>query len=297
MTDAKQKWEEEVESEIAYWRTLIEREGKAFGKRFHRKEAIPLYLPDLVKFLPSPEITIADIGCGPIPIVIGNNYPKPTRIVGCDPLSARYVEIMTSHGIKPSVELHTAPGERLLDVIVPESVDVAHIRNALDHSFDPLHIIENMMKIVKPGGLVVVQNIVNEGLRQNYAGLHQWNILPGASDFWISDQQGKRHSARDRLQDDVQSLTIGMHQDASRADMIWMDVVIIKRGAAPQTQSAIEAAFWDAQITSLERAAHAIRADERKKVQRAEATSPKPEPITAPSPSKRFFGWFAKKLA
>ncbi|NOV17890.1 methyltransferase domain-containing protein [Ensifer adhaerens] len=287
---SEQEWQAEIDSEISFWRNLINREGKGFGKRFTRKEAIPEFLPDLVQLMTSPEISIADVGCGPVPIVIGQNYRKPVRIVGCDPLSDKYQELMAAHGIAPTVELHSIAGERLLDAFAPESFDVSHIRNALDHSFDPLQIVSNMVDITKPGGLIIVRNIVNEGVRQNYDGLHQWNIVPGSGDFYISDRHGKRFSASERLGKRAETFLIGLHPDASRADMTWMDIVIIKKGATADFIRSVETAFYEAQIALIERLANALRGASRPKV------VPIPEPAKkSEAPKTLLKGLFSKK--
>ena len=54
--------------------------------------------------------------------------------------------------------------------------DIAHAVNSLDHSADPLIIVENMLQVVRVGGVVLLRHHHNEGEHERYEGLHQWNF-------------------------------------------------------------------------------------------------------------------------
>jgi hypothetical protein len=74
------------------------------------------------------------------------------------------------------VRARPVPGERLIDHFGPDRFDVAYSRNALDHAVDPVLIVENMLGVVRSGGHVVLRHMRNEGVRQSYVQLHQWNF-------------------------------------------------------------------------------------------------------------------------
>ena len=49
---------------------------------------------------------------------------------------------------------------------------MVHIRNALDHSFDPVLGIERMLHAVRPGGWVLLRHARNEGVAGKFRNGH-----------------------------------------------------------------------------------------------------------------------------
>ena len=54
--------------------------------------------------------------------------------------------------------------------------DLAYARNTLDHSYDPPTAIREIIKIVKPGGVAMLEHAPDEAEEESYLGLHQWNL-------------------------------------------------------------------------------------------------------------------------
>jgi hypothetical protein len=63
-----------------------------------------------------------------------------------------------------------------LAIFERDSFDIVHAQNSLDHSHNPFQAIQQMLAVVKPSGYVRLEHAANEGQRQNYQGLHQWNL-------------------------------------------------------------------------------------------------------------------------
>jgi SAM-dependent methyltransferase len=125
---------------------------------------------------PAEEISILDVGAGPL-TWLGYRYPgKKLKIVPVDPLADDYDELLREARLEPPVRTIRVAGETLLDHFQPRSFDIAYATNALDHSADPLTIISNMAKVVAPGGVVILRHKRNEGASARYSGLHQWNF-------------------------------------------------------------------------------------------------------------------------
>ena len=61
--------------------------------------------------------------------------------------------------------------------------------NALDHSYDPLRGIQQMLEVVKPGHHVLLLHRVNEAENQNYKAFHQWNLCAEEGRFIIWNRQ------------------------------------------------------------------------------------------------------------
>jgi SAM-dependent methyltransferase len=108
---------------------------------------------------------------------LGNTFPgKVLDITAIDPLANLYRRTLRDRGLTFSA--HTLPyrGEQLLKRFDPESFDFAYARNALDHSYDPVLVIQSMLALVKPQGFVLLRHYRNEGTTGSYSGLHQWNF-------------------------------------------------------------------------------------------------------------------------
>lgn len=143
-------------------------------------------------------VRIIDIGAGPL-TRLGTRYPgKTVEVVPVDPLAEEYDRLLSRFGVEPPVRTVKAHGERLLRSFAPASFDIAYAVNSLDHSYDPLLIIENMLSLVRPDGAVLLRHVRNEGERQRYVGLHQWNFDARDGDLVVWNHAAS-HSLRGAL--------------------------------------------------------------------------------------------------
>jgi SAM-dependent methyltransferase len=125
---------------------------------------------------PAEEISILDVGAGPI-TSLGFHYPgKRVTIVPVDPLADEYDRLLRDARLEPPIRTIRVAGEDVLHHFGPRRFDIAYACNALDHSADPLGIIGNMVGVVRPGGVVLLRHKRNEGEQARYGGLHQWNF-------------------------------------------------------------------------------------------------------------------------
>ena len=135
----------------------------------------PLVRAELEK-IPTEQVSILDVGAGPV-TALGFRYPgKTLTIVPVDPLADEYDELLRDAGLDPPVRTIRVSGEALVDHFGSRRFDIAYASNSLDHSADPLTIISNMVALVRPGGIVVLRHKRNEGEGARYGGLHQWNF-------------------------------------------------------------------------------------------------------------------------
>lgn len=122
------------------------------------------------------EVSILDVGAGPV-TALGYRYPgKRLTIVPIDPLADEYERLLRNAGLDPPIPTIQVAGEALLQHFGPHRFDMAYAVNALDHSADPFTIISNMVDVVRPGGVVLLRHKRNEGESARYGGLHQWNF-------------------------------------------------------------------------------------------------------------------------
>ncbi len=125
---------------------------------------------------PAEEISILDVGAGPLTI-LGYRYPgKTLTIVPVDPLADEYDRLLRDAAIDPPIHTIRVAGEELLEHFGSGTFDIACATNSLDHSADPFAIISNMVSVVRTGGIVLLRHKRNEGESARYEGLHQWNF-------------------------------------------------------------------------------------------------------------------------
>jgi SAM-dependent methyltransferase len=125
---------------------------------------------------PAEEISILDVGAGPV-TGLGFRYPgKRLTIVPVDPLADEYDRLLRDAGLDPPIRTIRVAGEALLEQFGSRKFDIAYASNALDHSADPFTIISNMVAVVRAGGIVILRHKRNEGESALYGGLHQWNF-------------------------------------------------------------------------------------------------------------------------
>jgi SAM-dependent methyltransferase len=125
---------------------------------------------------PADEISILDVGAGPLTWLGYRFRGKTLTIVPVDPLADEYDRLLRHAGLEPPVRTIRVAGEALLEHFGPARFDIAYATNALDHSADPLTIISNMVAVARTGGVVILRHKRNEGESARYGGLHQWNF-------------------------------------------------------------------------------------------------------------------------
>lgn len=170
------------EHELDFWTAWLETKGAgAWGEDYARRLGpAPLIEDELVTAwldeIDRVEVKIIDVGAGPI-TKLGTRYPgKSIEVVPVDPLAGEYDRLLSRFGVEPPVRTIEAHGERLLRHFGPASFDIAYAVNSIDHSYDPVRIIGNMLTLVRPDGAVLLRHRLNEGEHERYVGLHQWNF-------------------------------------------------------------------------------------------------------------------------
>jgi SAM-dependent methyltransferase len=125
---------------------------------------------------PAEEVSILDVGAGPV-TWLGYRYPgKKLTIVPVDPLADEYDRLLRDAKLDPPIRTVRVAGEALAEHFGSRRFDIAYATNALDHSADPITIISNMVAVVRTGGIVLLRHKRNEGDSARYGGLHQWNF-------------------------------------------------------------------------------------------------------------------------
>lgn len=178
--DPTKRWRLELRREVGFWGRVIDSGGdypQAWNRRFDPQvEVVDRLITDRLDHVASDPIKILDVGAGPASVV-GVSYPgKRLEVTATDPLADEYEQMLDAAGLEPPVRTMLCRGEDLLEHFGPNRFDFVYARNSVDHSVDPLTIIRNMVGVAKPGGFVLLRHYQNEGVSQDYEGLHQWNF-------------------------------------------------------------------------------------------------------------------------
>jgi len=184
-----------LDEESGYWSDWLAGRGGKWADEFTRRfdpdaEVDDQALRDVLAALP-PGAAVLDVGAGPASTVGTRFAGQPLNLVAVDPLADAYDRALAREGLAPPVRTQPIAGEELTARLGPDRFDVAYSRNALDHAVDPAVIVDEMVGVVRPGGVVVLDHVQNEGERNGYEQLHQWNfdVAEGHLIVWRNDRR------------------------------------------------------------------------------------------------------------
>jgi SAM-dependent methyltransferase len=188
-TASLERWAQGLDHELDFWHDWLRDKGDLWPDDYRRRtdpsSELEPHLRDLIPAPPGAHVRIVDVGSGPL-TTVGKLWPgRRVTIIAVDPLADRYRELYERLSLRPPVMPIEGEAERLNELLPAASFDLACAFNSLDHSHDPLLAIQQMLRLVKPGRSVLLDHVVNEGERMQYAGLHQWNFRTDNGRFVI----------------------------------------------------------------------------------------------------------------
>jgi SAM-dependent methyltransferase len=204
------QWEAAKVGEVEWWQNWLATQGDDWPWEYpHRLEPEQPLQDRIISYLNTPpgaEASILDVGAGPL-TTLGKRWEERTvRITAVDPLASEYKRILDQAGITPPVPTQPGEVERLTELFPSNHFDLVHMQNALDHSYDPLVGIRQMLEVVKPGGYVLLLHDENEAHRQNYSGFHLWNFCAENGHFTVWNRE-TRISVNDAM-DNIAEITV-----------------------------------------------------------------------------------------
>lgn len=189
-----ERWRSGLGHETRWWEKWIRSRGADYPGEFASRLDPARPFPDLFRDLidpSSPSVRVLDVGAGPLTSV-GPCWPGRDLVVtAVDPLADEYNRVLDAEGIVPPIRTIAAHGERLVEMFGEGVFDLAHSRNALDHSYDPVGVIGQMYRVIRPGGAIFLQHSIDEGQTNGYSGLHQWNFRVEQGRFVVWNHQGR----------------------------------------------------------------------------------------------------------
>ena len=174
-------WAENLQEELEFWSYWAESNGapnpEHHAERTNPATPIQTRIVEYGRNLGKAKLDVLDVGSGPL-TKVGHQAPADMAINvhTCDPLAPAYIEAFSRHGINIPNPPRFALAEYLSSFYNSNSMDVITYNNALDHSFYPIRSLNEMLRVVRVGGLIICSHKRNEGDNANYHGLHQFNI-------------------------------------------------------------------------------------------------------------------------
>jgi SAM-dependent methyltransferase len=198
----RDRWRKHLGSEAGWWERLIadpDRFREQFGWCLDPDlEARQDELREAIEAVPREELRVLDVGAGPVTVVGRRHAGKRIRVTAVDPLADAYNEALTRAGIEVPVVTEKLAVEELPDRFAPRSFDVVYCHNAIDHMPDPMLALDVMLGLAAADGFVVLRCLPDEGERNAYFGIHQWNVDCGGGDLVIWNREA-RHVVGDEL--------------------------------------------------------------------------------------------------
>jgi SAM-dependent methyltransferase len=197
------RWRRRAGDETRYWEDALTADDarEAFSERLDPEA--PLEDDSLIRAVDEVDaevVEILDVGSGPLTSVGKTHRDRRLKIVAVDPLADDYARILREAGIDAPVVPVACGGEEIAEHLGEDSFDVAYALNALDHCADPMLVLDNMRRVVRPGGRIALTHMRNEGERNGYFGIHFWNLdcQDGRFVVWNRDE---RHDVAAELGD------------------------------------------------------------------------------------------------
>ncbi len=192
---ARAAWSSALAEELAFWKYwLTTGEAEIAAQRRDRLNAgrRPLMPALAAPALAGETVRVLDVGAGPL-TTLGTRLDdgRVAEVVAVDPLAARYAELLAGLGIEAPIPTVHGEGETLVAQFGDGAFDGVYCANALDHCHSPIEVVRQMVSVVKPGGAVGLLCYRNGGEREEYGGLHQWNVTvrDGRLVIWSRDRE------------------------------------------------------------------------------------------------------------
>jgi SAM-dependent methyltransferase len=227
------RWQSGRKSETAFWDRYLKTRGLRWQDEFERRMSPELELDAELAGLLSATLAageppkIVDVGAGPLSVVGKRMGGVAVQLTALDPLAAEYDVLLKKHGLQPPIRTQPGKAEELSDLLPKASFDLAHARNCLDHGLDPFLAVMQMLSVVKPGGYVYLKHRPNEGINENWHGLHQWNFSISTDGKFMISSRTTEMNVNQALAG-VADVRCELRQEA---DGEWLVVIIQKRSS------------------------------------------------------------------
>jgi SAM-dependent methyltransferase len=171
-----------------YFNDFLERKKDKYLDRLNPNKRIEGFLAELLIDNTENRIKILDIGAGPITKVGYKLDNKQIELHPIDPLAKVYNRILHKKKIYPPVKTKLGNVENLSKSYGENEFDLIYANNSIDHTANPLKAIYEIHYVLKPNHYFYFSHFINEGNKNNYYGLHQWNFYCIDDNLFLSSR-------------------------------------------------------------------------------------------------------------
>lgn len=224
------KWLDGLYDEIDYWNGLLSgkyRESCKLPevanpyKRFSLEDELPDHKDGIVKFV--------DVGSGVFSRCGKVTDKVKLEVLAIDPLAEVYKRLKRQYHVENGTALETGFVELLDKKFEKDTFDIVHMSNSLDHCFDAVFGIYQLLNICKVGGKVILRHHENEADRAEYKGLHQWNLsLHNEESSFIIWRKDKRYDIC-KLFSEYADIKLYPDVEEEESGWVYNKVVMIKK--------------------------------------------------------------------
>ncbi|WP_276353611.1 methyltransferase domain-containing protein [Cohnella caldifontis] len=229
------KWITSIEHELVHWACSLAAKGGEYQDDYNsRLQPDRLLQEELTKYInvePGVQVEILDVGAGPLTILGKKHHQYELVINAVDPLGNFYQQMLKDFDVNAPIQTQTCEVENLTQLFERNRFDLVFMRNALDHCYDPILGINEMINVVKPSSYILLTHIINVGEIESYDGLHQWNFSQEGDEFIIWNKDSQTNVTR-FFQDiaDVRILPPNSYSPNKELDIHkWITVLIRKK--------------------------------------------------------------------
>jgi SAM-dependent methyltransferase len=223
-------WRVGLKEEAGFWDRWVTMHGAGWPEDFRDRQDPNLELQaDVRRWIDAPTgevVQILDVGAGPL-TWLGKRWDgRVVQITAVDALADRYNKMLADAHIEPLVRTENCHSENLLERFEPDLFDLVHAQNTLDHHYDPVRAIGQMLSVVKPGRHIYLRHKIEEAEQEDHHGLHQWNfsLADGSVLLWnerarvdLAEQFARWATLVHADMDETDWLVVAMQKTASGA--------------------------------------------------------------------------------
>ncbi|MEW6087898.1 MAG: methyltransferase domain-containing protein [bacterium] len=184
-----------IKMEIKFWeKWLCEKGGKwreDFEYRVNPDSYVSGFHKEVIDLINKEEINVLDIGAGPLTAIGKKHLLKKINITAVDPLAGDYNLILKRYKIEPPVRTLNVSAEEITVIFRGRKFDWINAQNSLDHTADPISVINQIPALLSDNGVLSLFHEINEGLEEGYRGFHKWNFAPSDGGFTVWNPQKK----------------------------------------------------------------------------------------------------------
>ncbi|MET1053042.1 MAG: methyltransferase domain-containing protein [Mycetocola sp.] len=135
----------------------------------------------------TPGVSVLDVGSGPGTITIDiATRVNPGAVVGMDASAEVSIQASTLARDSEILNVDFTAGDAYALDFDDDSFDIVHAHQVLQHVADPVAVLKEMRRVVKPGGIVAARDVI-------YGAASWYPLLPGL-DTWMRVYQSVARS-------------------------------------------------------------------------------------------------------